>query len=168
MADVTELLFQAGTVLLAVMLTIGVLAVLGLLAIGRRLRHIRVPSDAGFFTTMHYVPLSLVVLLDLLDLGLDVFSAPISWVLLDRMGLSGLRNIASFEGLLPFTGPIPTLTIAWVLARLFHVGDDVRWHEDGAPARPTHPALGDMHYYRDAAPTRRRRKPTRIIDMDDV
>jgi hypothetical protein len=147
MFDVGGALMEAGAMFLMVMLTIGVVAVLGLLAIGRSLRHIQVPPHAGFFTTMHYVPFILVVLLDLLDLGLDVFSAPISWVLLDRMGLSGLRNIASFEGLLPFTGPIPTLTIAWIMARLFHVGDDARWQQY-APAHSVYHMRDNRHHYR--------------------
>lgn len=88
----------------------------------RKLRKIRLPPDADFFTAVRAVPLSLVVGLDLLDLGLDVFSAPIIWFILNRTGLQALRNVAAFEALIPVTGPIPTLTLAWIAARLFKLG----------------------------------------------
>lgn len=89
----------------------------------RTLRRIRVPADADFFTTVRAVPLSLMVGLDLLDLALDSFSAPIIWFILNRYGLQSLRNVASFEALIPITGPIPTLTLAWIAARLFNLGE---------------------------------------------
>jgi hypothetical protein len=88
----------------------------------RKLRRIRLPADADFFTAVRAVPLSLMVGLDLLDFALDVFSAPIMWVLLNRTGLQALRNTASIEALIPITGPIPTLTIAWFAARLLNLG----------------------------------------------
>jgi hypothetical protein len=87
----------------------------------RRVR-LRVPTNADFFTTVRAVPLSLVVGLDLLDLGLDVFSAPIIWFILNRFGLQALRNVATVEALIPISGPIPTLTIAWFAARLLNLG----------------------------------------------
>lgn len=88
----------------------------------RTLRRVRVPPDADYFTTVRAVPLSLVVGLDLLDLALDSFSAPIIWVILNRYGLQSLRNVASFEALIPITGPIPTLTLSWIAARVFNLG----------------------------------------------
>lgn len=88
----------------------------------RKLRRIRVPADADFFTAVRAVPLSLVVGLDLLDFALDIFSAPIIWAILNRAGLQALRNTAAIEALIPITGPIPTLTIAWVAARVFKLG----------------------------------------------
>lgn len=88
----------------------------------RSLRRIRVPQDADFFTTLRAVPLSLVVGLDLLDLGLDVLSTPIIWVILSRFRLQALRNVASIEALIPFTAPIPTLTLAWFAARALNLG----------------------------------------------
>ncbi len=88
----------------------------------RKLRRIRIPPDADFFTAVRAVPLSLVVGLDLLDLGLDTFSAPVIWFILNRTGLQALRNVASFEALIPFTGPIPTLTLAWLAARYLKLG----------------------------------------------
>ena len=88
----------------------------------RSLRRIRVPPNADFFTTIRAVPLSLVVGLDLLDLGLDVLSAPIIWWILNRYGLQSLRNVATVEALIPITGPIPTLTLGWIAARVFNLG----------------------------------------------
>ena len=88
----------------------------------QKLRRLRVPPDADFFTTLRAVPLSLVVGLDLLDLGLDVLSSPIIWYILGRFNLTALRNVATFEALLPFTGPIPTLTLAWWAARRLNLG----------------------------------------------
>ncbi|HEX3525595.1 MAG TPA: hypothetical protein VH988_00885 [Thermoanaerobaculia bacterium] len=88
----------------------------------RKLRKIRVPVNADFFTAVRAVPLSLVVGIDLLDLALDSFSAPIIWFILNRSGLQALRNVAAVEALIPISGPIPTLTIAWFAARLFKLG----------------------------------------------
>jgi hypothetical protein len=109
--------------ILAVLMLIAlVLSAAALYAAVRKLRRIRVPADADFFTAIRAVPLVLVVGLDLLDFALDVFSAPIMWVLLNRTGLQALRNTAAIEALIPITGPIPTMTIAWFAARLFHLG----------------------------------------------
>jgi hypothetical protein len=88
----------------------------------RRLRHLRLPPNPDFFTTVRAVPLSLVVGLDLLDLALDSFSSPIIWFLLRRMNLESLRRVATIEAILPFTGPIPTLTLAWIAARWLNLG----------------------------------------------
>jgi hypothetical protein len=91
----------------------------------RKLRKIRVPPNADFFTAARAVPLSLMIGLDLLDLGLDSFSTPIIWFILNRAGLQALRNVASFEALIPFSGPIPTMTLAWIAARTFKLGQAV-------------------------------------------
>jgi hypothetical protein len=99
-------------VLSAIILTIAI----------RKLRKIQLPSNADFFTAVRAVPLSLVVGLDLLDLALDSFSAPIIWFILNRSGLQALRNVAAVEALIPISGPIPTLTIAWFIARVFKLG----------------------------------------------
>jgi hypothetical protein len=99
-----------------------VMGALILARVYRKLRRIRLPPDADFFTTVRAVPLSLVVALDLLDLGLDVLSAPIIWFVLNRLGLQSLRNVASFEALIPFTGPIPILTLAWLASRVLGLG----------------------------------------------
>lgn len=114
------------------------IALAGLALMVRQIRRLRVPPQAGFFATMHYIPLTLVVLLDLLDFGLDIFAAPVSWVILDRMGLRGLRNKAAIEALIPFTQPIPTFTLSWAAARMFNLGDGdqgiIDYNED-APYR---------------------------------
>jgi hypothetical protein len=99
-----------------------ILAALVLAWAFRALRRVRVPPNADFFTAVRAVPLSLVIGLDLLDLGLDFLSAPIIWVILNRYGLQSLRNVATFEALIPITGPIPTLTLAWFAARTFNLG----------------------------------------------
>ena len=91
--------------------------VLGLL-LWRRLRKLQVAPGAGFWETLRAVPVGLVVLLDLLDLSLDVLSTPIVWWLLGRLNLRALREVASVEALIPFTGPLPTMTICWVVARM--------------------------------------------------
>jgi hypothetical protein len=109
--------------LLAAMGLALLIALVGLAMIARRIRSLRVPPDAGFFATMRYVPLTLVILLDLLDFALDIFAAPLSWIILDRLGLRALRNKAAIEALIPFTQPIPTFTISWVAARMLNLGD---------------------------------------------
>jgi len=113
----------------AVLKLVAVVAVVALILAGialalafRLLRKVRVPANADFFTTVRAVPLALVVGLDLLDLALDVFSAPIIWIILNRFGLQALRNVATIEALIPISAPIPTLTLAWLAARMFHLG----------------------------------------------
>ena len=109
-------------VLLVIAVVALVLAGLVLTLAVRALRRVRVPPDADFFTTVRAVPLSLVVGLDLLDLALDTLSAPIIWFILNRYGLKALRNVGAIEALIPITGPIPTLTLAWLAARIFKLG----------------------------------------------
>ena len=58
-------------------------------------------------------------ILDLLDFGLDFFSAPISWMMLSRLGLSKLRGATILEAFIPGTQAIPTMSLAWILVRLF-------------------------------------------------
>lgn len=106
-----DTLMQILTVLVLLMVISLVIAVAGLMAMVRSIRNIRVPRDADFFTTMRFVPLTLVILLDLLDFALDLFSAPITWIVLDRMGLPNLRNKATIEAIIPATGPIPRLRL---------------------------------------------------------
>ncbi len=108
------------------MVTAVVLAVIGLLLFHRRLQRIRVPGDAGLATTLRMVPLSLVIILDLLDLGLDVFATPVVWVILSHYRLQSLRNTAAVEALIPFTQAIPTLTVAWIGVRVLDLGEPPR------------------------------------------
>jgi len=117
------------------------IAIVGLALLWRSIRRLNVPADAGYFETMHYVPLALVVVLDLFDFGLDIFAAPLSWIILDRLGLRSLRNKAAVEALIPFTQPIPTFTISWLGARLFGIGDEALTRVIEGEARPTRPRL---------------------------
>jgi hypothetical protein len=101
-----------------------ILAAIALAWAFRALRRVRLRVGPGsdFFTTLRAVPLSLVIGLDLLDLALDVFSAPIIWYILNRFGLQALRNAATIEALIPISAPIPTFSIAWIAARVFKLG----------------------------------------------
>jgi hypothetical protein len=95
------------------------LAVLLFVLVIRKLGRLNIPPNAGFAETLLYTPFLVVLFIDLLDWGLDVLAAPFSWVVLDRLGLKALRNVAAVEALIPFTQPIPTLTAAWLWVRLF-------------------------------------------------
>lgn len=88
----------------------------------RKLRRVRIAANSDFLTTIRAVPLSLVIGLDLLDLGLDVFSTPLTWLILDRLGLKALRNVATIKAMIPIGDMIPALTLAWIGARLFNLG----------------------------------------------
>jgi hypothetical protein len=86
-----------------------------------KLRKLNIPPDAGFAETLHYTPLIVVLGIDLLDLALDVLAAPISWIILDRLGLKGLRGVAAVEAVIPGTQLIPTLTLCWFAVRMFGI-----------------------------------------------
>lgn len=98
--------------------SIAVAALLFVLVI-RKMRRLDIPPDAGFGETLLYTPFLVVLFIDVLDWGLDVLAAPITWVVLDRLGLKALRNVSTLEALIPFTQPIPTLTLSWLWVRLF-------------------------------------------------
>ncbi len=98
---------------------VGLAVSLGLLAwVIWRVRRINLPADADILTTLRATPLSVVLLLDFLDLGLDVLSAPLAWVILTRLGLGRLRTVAVIKALIPFTDLIPAMTAGWILARV--------------------------------------------------
>ncbi len=108
-----------------VLIVLGVLAVIGLLLsilllawIMIRIKRIQLPPGADFLTTLRATPLSVVILLDVLDLALDIFSAPISWILLGYLGLESLRTVTVVESVIPGTQFLPTMTAAWLVARL--------------------------------------------------
>ena len=117
-----DFLATFGQVLISLALVALLLAALLIALIWRSLTRINVPPDADFFTTIRRVPLGLVIGLDLLDFSLDFLSTPIDWLILSRFNLRALRNVAAVEALIPFTQPIPTLTIAWFAARLLNLG----------------------------------------------
>jgi hypothetical protein len=81
-------------------------------------RRINLPPYADFFETLRHTPFSVVLLLDVLDLALDFFAAPISWVILGKLGLTPLKAVTVIEALVPGTSLLPTMTIAWVVSRL--------------------------------------------------
>jgi hypothetical protein len=102
-----------------------------------QLRRLRLPPGLGFVDTLRAVPVTLVIGLDLLDLALDIFAAPIAWILLGRLNLHGLRTVTTLESLVPFTQAIPTLTLAWLAVRVFNLrGDDPRWRALGPQLGP--------------------------------
>jgi len=140
------------TILLIAMGVSIVIACIGLVALTRSIRRLRIPPDADFFTTMRHIPLLLAIMLDLLDFGLDIFSAPIMWVALDRMGLYNLRNKATIEALIPATNVIPTFTVSWFAARLLNLG-----------MPPAAYANADWA----ERPSRLHGRPPAVIDMDD-
>ena len=84
-----------------------------------RIRRINLPPGADTLTALRMTPLSVVILLDLLDLGLDFLAAPFAWIILSKLGLGPLRGVTVAEALIPGTGAIPTMTVAWILARMF-------------------------------------------------
>ena len=84
-----------------------------------RLKKIRVPADSDFGETLSVTPLALVVAIDLLDFGLDILSAPITWVVLDRLGLRSLRGVSLIQAVIPLTQPIPIMTLCWLAVRFY-------------------------------------------------
>lgn len=94
-----------------------VLALLGIVWLVLRVRRIGVPAGADLSTALRMTPLSVVIVLDLLDFALDIFAAPIAWVLLGYLGLRPLRGITTVETLIPGTQLLPTMTIAWLAVR---------------------------------------------------
>ena len=85
----------------------------------RSLRRINLPEHLSFVEALQWTPLPVVILLDLLDLVFDIFAAPITWVLLGKIGLNPLRAVAAAEAVIPGTQLIPTMTLAWLGVRLF-------------------------------------------------
>lgn len=107
------------TILGIVLTTALALALLLLVFVVWRVRRINLPANADFFTALRHTPLVVVVMLDLLDLALDFFSAPFAWVILGRLGLEPLRAVTAVEAVIPGTQALPTMTIAWIIARLW-------------------------------------------------
>lgn len=120
----SDTLQTIGLILLAGMVISTLLAGLLFVLVIRGLRRIQVPAGAGFSETLLYTPFLVVVFIDLLDWGLDILAAPISWVMLDRLGLKALRGVSAVEALIPFTQFIPTMTLCWVGVRLLGVNVD--------------------------------------------
>ena len=101
-----------------VLLLIGLILIAILLVwVVWRVRRLKVPPGADFLTTLRYTPLSVVILLDLLDLTFDFLAAPFAWVLLGYLNLQALRAVTVIEALIPGTQFLPTMTAAWIFAR---------------------------------------------------
>lgn len=94
-----------------------VLAALLLVFVLRQVKKIHVPAGANFAETLRHTPFAVVLLVDLLDLALDFLSVPFAWVILDRLGLKALRTVSVIGAAIPFTQPIPLMTICWLIAR---------------------------------------------------
>ena len=104
-----------------ILIVLGAGLVISLVLIGLlifTIRRINLPPDADVITALRATPLMVVITLDLLDFSLDFLSAPFSWALLSRLGLKPLRAITVIESLIPGTQFIPTMTAAWIAARL--------------------------------------------------
>ena len=70
-----------GLVIFGIML-VASLAGAAFLAIAiHRLRNLNIPPNATFSETLLLTPLSVVLAIDLLDLGLDILAAPMSWLM---------------------------------------------------------------------------------------
>ena len=117
--DLAEFLRNFGLTLLTLMGVALILALLLLLIVWRQVKRIDIPPDATFGETLLLTPFLVVLMIDLLDFALDFLAAPISWILLDRLGLKALRGVSVVETLIPFTQAIPTMMIAWIWVRLF-------------------------------------------------
>ena len=115
LSDFIQTFLTTFLILSAISITLAI--VLLVLAVNR-VRKLDIPENADFTTTLLAIPIYVVLAIDLLDLGLDILAAPIVWVVLDHLKLRALRNFSSVEALIPFTGPIPTMTVAWVLVRM--------------------------------------------------
>jgi hypothetical protein len=107
-------------VVLGLMLAAGLIGSFVLIFAYRRIRGLNIPADATFAETLLLTPLSIVIAVDLLDLALDILAAPLSWAILDRLGLKALRGVATFEALLPGTQLIPTMTLCWLGVRVLN------------------------------------------------
>ena len=123
MTDPTTIDWTQVLTLAAVVFGIGLVLTLLLLGwILWRIRKIKLPPGADFMTALRATPFVVVVMLDLLDFSLDFLSAPFAWTILTYLGLQPLRGVSTVEGLIPGTQVLPTMTLAWIFARLTDPG----------------------------------------------
>ncbi len=109
------------SILTVLVTVIGIVLLITLILVGWiiwRVRKINLSPDADFLTALLATPLVVVVVLDLLDFSLDIFSAPFTWLFLSWLGLAPLRGVAVVKDLVPFTNFVPLMTLAWVFARV--------------------------------------------------
>lgn len=118
--DLSQINWSSILAVIGLLIGIGlVLVVLFAVWVFWRVKKIYLPAGANFFTALRATPISVVILLDLLDFSLDIFSAPISWVILGKLGLAPLRTVTMIEALIPGTEILPTMTLAWIIARIW-------------------------------------------------
>ena len=120
--DLAQPLRNFFAILVWVSLVAGVLAAVMLAWTYRDIRRLRIPANAGFFGTLRIIPLRVAIFLDLLDLALDSFAAPVAWLVLRWLRLDHLRAPAVIEDLIPGTQLIPTMTLLWVATRALNLG----------------------------------------------
>ena len=101
----------------------GVLAAVMLAWTYRDIRRLQIPANAGFFGTLRVIPLRVAIFLDLLDLALDSFAAPLAWLILRWLRLDQLRAPSVIEAFIPGTQLLPTMTVLWFAARAFNLGE---------------------------------------------
>jgi hypothetical protein len=118
--DVSQIPLRDALVVFAICAAAAIAGAVALLFMAaQQVRDLNIPPDADFFEVMQVIPVTIPIALDLLDGALDVFSAPISWIILEMMGLGSLKMITLVESLIPGTQLIPTLTISWIIGRYF-------------------------------------------------
>ena len=161
--DISQIPLRDAIVVFAICAAAGIAGAVALLFMAaQQVRDLDIPPDADFFGVMQVIPITVPIALDLLDGALDVFSAPISWMILEMMGLGQLKMITVVESLIPGTQLLPTLTIAWIIGRYFvkdrqsPIRDAMRQMQGATQGR--YPALdrtsgsgSRADYYRDLA-----------------
>ncbi len=105
-------------IILAVMAAALVLSIVLIAWLLWRIKRINLPPGADVLDALRAAPLSVVIVLDLLDLALDIFSAPLTWALLTRLGLAPLRWVAVIKDLIPFSAWLPLMSLAWLGVRV--------------------------------------------------
>lgn len=110
-------------ILLYISAVAGVAAIIVLIWTYQDIRRLNIPAGAGFFETLRIVPLRVAIFMDLLDLALDTFAAPVAWLVLRWLKLDQLRAPALVEALIPGTQLIPTMTLLWVATRALNLGE---------------------------------------------
>ena len=121
--DLAQTLRNFFAILVWVSLVAGVLAAVMLAWTYRDIRRLRIPANAGFYGTLRIIPLRVAIFLDLLDLALDSFAAPLAWLVLRWLRLDGLRAPAIIEAFIPGTQLLPTMTVLWFATRAFNLGE---------------------------------------------
>jgi hypothetical protein len=119
MEDLFSANIQTFVLVFLAIATIGLVFALMLMAwILWRVKRIQLPPDADFLTTLRATPLSVVLLLDVLDLTFDFLAAPFAWTLLGYLNLRALRGVTIVESIIPGTQFLPTMTATWIFVRL--------------------------------------------------